>query len=114
MEESGTSTPVGAAASEDLDFSDLKKKKKKSSKKAALDLEAFEKELQESKAQEAEEDEGRDEGAAQDLEEGDLGDDPFARGGDSGASLDSGNEPWLKSDRDYTYEEVSIRLPTPF
>ena len=42
-------------AGEDLDFSDLKKKKKKSSKKAALDLEAFEKELNESKTKDADE-----------------------------------------------------------
>ena len=45
-------------AGEDLDFSDLKKKKKKSSKKAALDLEAFEKELNESKSKDADEDDG--------------------------------------------------------
>ncbi|KAI0366553.1 eukaryotic translation initiation factor 2 beta [Pilatotrama ljubarskyi] len=107
---SGTSTPVAAAASEDLDFSDLKKKKKKSSKKAALDLEAFEKELNQSKAQEAEEEEGGEEGAAQELDEGELGEDPFARAGESGVSLDSGNEPWLKSDRDYTYEELLHRF----
>lgn len=44
-EGSGTSTPV-AGATEDLDFSDMKKKKKK---KAAT-LEAFEKELNDSKA----------------------------------------------------------------
>ncbi|KAH9848101.1 eukaryotic translation initiation factor 2 beta [Lenzites betulinus] len=109
---SGTSTPVVAAPSEDLDFSDLKKKKKKSSKKAALDLEAFEKELNQSKAQDAEEDEGPEEGAIPELDEGELGDDPFARaGGDAAAiSLDSGSEPWLKSDRDYTYEELLHRF----
>ncbi|OSC99327.1 eukaryotic translation initiation factor 2 beta [Trametes coccinea BRFM310] len=106
---SGTSTPVPAAASEDLDFSDLKKKKKKSSKKAALDLEAFEKELQEAKAQDAAEDEG-EEGAVPEADEGELGDDPFARAGETGVSLDSGSEPWLGSDRDYTYEELLHRF----
>ncbi|EIW53213.1 eukaryotic translation initiation factor 2 beta [Trametes versicolor FP-101664 SS1] len=110
---SGTSTPVVAAApSEDLDFSDLKKKKKKSSKKAALDLEAFEKELNQSKTQEAEEDEGGDEGAVPELDEGELGDDPFAGtgGGEAAVGLDTGSEPWLKSDRDYTYEELLHRF----
>ncbi|RPD61832.1 eukaryotic translation initiation factor 2 beta [Lentinus tigrinus ALCF2SS1-7] len=106
---SGTSTPVGAAVSEDLDFSDLKKKKKKSSKKAALDLEAFEKELNESKVKDADEEEGGDENQLQDVDETELGDDPFSRGGE-GVSLDSGNEPWLKSDRDYTYEELLHRF----
>lgn len=101
---------MAAAPSEDLDFSDLKKKKKKSSKKAALDLEAFEKELNQSKTQEAEEDEGGDEGAVPELDEGELGDDPFAGtgGGDAAVGLDTGSEPWLKSDRDYTYEEVRV------
>ncbi|PIL28899.1 hypothetical protein GSI_08945 [Ganoderma sinense ZZ0214-1] len=108
-EESGTSTPIGAAASEDLDFSDLKKKKKKSSKKAALDLEAFEKELNESKAKDADDDEGGEENQMPEVDETELGDDPFARGGE-GVSLDSGNEAWLKSDRDYTYEELLHRF----
>ena len=43
------------------------------------------------------------------VDETELGDDPFARGGGEGVSLDSGSEPWLKSDRDYTYEEVRQR-----
>ena len=48
------------------------------------------------------------------VDETELGDDPFATGG-GGGSLDSGNELWLKSDRDYTYEEVrSSRLPVCF
>ncbi|RDX52390.1 hypothetical protein OH76DRAFT_1554124 [Lentinus brumalis] len=106
---SGAATPVGAAASEDLDFSDLKKKKKKSSKKAALDLEAFEKELNEAKGKDADEEEGGEENLVPEVEEGELGDDPFARAGES-ISLDSGNEPWLKSDRDYTYEELLHRF----
>ena len=87
----------------------MKKKKKKSSKKAALDLEAFEKELNESKTKDADEEEGGEENQLQEVDETELGDDPFARGGE-GVSLDSGNEPWLKSDRDYTYEEVCSDL----
>lgn len=102
------STP---AAGEDLDFSDLKKKKKKSSKKAALDLEAFEKEL------------GGDAGA-QDLDEGeevaledegDLGEDVFAShhdGAAAAAGIVDGAEPWSGSDRDYTYGELLRRFYT--
>ena len=53
----GASTPTAApAASEDLDSLSTKKKKKKSSKKIG-DLEVFEKELNESKAKDAAEDE---------------------------------------------------------
>ncbi|PCH36765.1 eukaryotic translation initiation factor 2 beta [Wolfiporia cocos MD-104 SS10] len=106
---SGTSTPTAApAAPEDLDFSDLKKKKKSTKKKAALDMEAFEKELNEAKAKDAEEDEGGDE-AMGDVDEVELGDDPFTRG-ETAISLDAGNEPWLKSDRDYTYQELLQRF----
>ena len=47
------------------------------------------------------------------VDETELGDDPFATGG-GGGGLDSGNELWLKSDRDYTYEEVCSRLPVCF
>ncbi|KAH9944927.1 eukaryotic translation initiation factor 2 beta [Amylocystis lapponica] len=105
---SGTSTPVTApAASEDLDFSDLKKKKGKK-KKAALDMEAFEKELHESKAKEAEDEEVPEDGIAE-VDEVELGDDPFLRG-EGTVSLDAGNEPWLKSDRDYTYSELLHRF----
>ena len=53
---------------------------------------------------EADEEEGGED-QMQEVDETELGDDPFARGGE-GVSLDAGNEPWLKSDRDYTYEEV--------
>ncbi|OBZ76295.1 putative eukaryotic translation initiation factor 2 subunit beta [Grifola frondosa] len=91
---SGTSTPTVAPAAEDLDFSDLKKKKKKSTKKAALDMEAFEKELNQSKAKEAEDEEGGEEGVPE-IEEAELGEDPFARG---------------RSDRDYTYPELLHRF----
>ena len=88
------------AAAEDLDFSEIKKKKK-SKKKAAADLEAFEKELGETK----DEDEEDDDGADMDFqdERDDIGDDIFDRGGDVAVE---GAEPWAGSDRDYTYPEV--------
>ncbi|KZT64988.1 eukaryotic translation initiation factor 2 beta [Daedalea quercina L-15889] len=106
---SGTSTPVTVpAATEDLDFSDLKKKKKSSKKKAALDMEAFEKELNEAKAKDADEEEGGVEGPAE-VDEAELGDDPFARN-EATVSMDAGNEPWLNSDRDYTYQELLHRF----
>ncbi|OCH91189.1 hypothetical protein OBBRIDRAFT_792592 [Obba rivulosa] len=104
---SDTSTPTAPAASEDLDFSDLKKKKKSSKKKAALDMQAFEKELNESKAKDADEEDG-EEGEIE-VDEAELGEDPFARA-EGTISLDAGNEPWLKSDRDYTYPELLQRF----
>lgn len=107
--ESSTPPPAGGDAAEgDLDFSDLKKKKKTSKKKAAFDMEAFEKELNDTKARDDEE-EGED-GPARPMEEFDeeeLGDDVFAQGA-APAALEAGNEAWLKSDRDYTYPEVSL------
>ncbi|EKM57283.1 uncharacterized protein PHACADRAFT_254972 [Phanerochaete carnosa HHB-10118-sp] len=108
-EESGTSTPISApAGAEDLDFSDLKKKKKTSKKKAALDMEAFEKELNEAKAKEGD---GEDvDGAPIDeIDEAELGEDPFARGAEV-PSVDAGGEAWLSSDRDYTYAELLRRF----
>jgi len=108
-EGSGTSTPTTApAATEDLDFSDMKKKKKKSSKK--IDLEAFEKELNESKAKDEADDEGDDGEGLVEIDEAELGDDPFAQGADAPTGVDAGNEPWLKSDRDYTYPELLHRF----
>lgn len=110
-EASGTSTPAGgpstAIASEDLDFSDMKKKKKSSKKKA---MEEFEKEFEESKTKDAAE--GGDDVEIDDgehlneFDEAELGEDPFARP-EAPIILDSGSEPWLTSDRDYTYQEVS-------
>jgi translation initiation factor 2 subunit 2 len=112
-EGSGTSTPTTApAATEDLDFSDMKKKKKKSSKK--IDLEAFEKELNESKAKDEADDEGDDGEGLAEIDEAELGDDPFAQGADAPTGVDAGNEPWLKTDRDYTYPEVRFLLQLPF
>ena len=111
-EGSGTATPTTAVA-DDLDFSDLKKKKKK--KKAAFDLEAFEKELSQSKAkdEEADVDEagGEPDGRhLDDVNEEDLGEDVFAHSHETPASVDPQNEPWLASDRDYTYQEVSPEI----
>lgn len=122
-EPSGTATPPveGAAApaitADDLDFSDIKKKKKSSKKKAAFDLEEFEKELNESKAKpsgadgaaadEEEDGEGLGENHFDEIDEAELGDNPFARPADAPIGVDAGNEAWLKSDRDYLYPEVN-------
>ncbi|KAI6126813.1 eukaryotic translation initiation factor 2 beta [Pisolithus sp. B1] len=103
---SGSSTPV-IAPTEDLDFSDMKKKKKTSKKKA---MEDFEKELNEAKAKEDTEDVDVDDGEhLNDIDEADLGDDPFARP-EAPTGVDSGAEPWLGSDRDYTYDELLQRF----
>ena len=108
-EESGISTPVAAeAVPEDLDFSDIKKKKKSSKKKA---MEEFEKELNESKEKDEDDEAGGDDGQhLDDIDEAELGDDPFARGQDAPTGIDAGNEPWLNSDRDYNYQEVRRSL----
>jgi len=125
-DDSGTSTPVPAGTStpdaggasgeaiEDLDFSDLKKKKK-SKKKANFDLEAFEKELKSSSVAEpaGDADDDVEPTPAVDLDDdADLGDDPFAQpsAGEVLASVGSGNEAWLSSDRDYTYPELLGRF----
>ncbi|KAI0267494.1 domain found in IF2B/IF5-domain-containing protein [Gloeopeniophorella convolvens] len=117
-EGSGTSTPTISAAaatlgaSEDLDFSDLKKKKKSSKKKAAFDLEAFEKELQESKGKDTNADDEEDVPDGEhlnDIDEAELGDDIFDRS-EVPAGVDLGTEPWLGSDRDYTYPELLTRF----
>lgn len=74
-------------------------------------MEAFEKELNESKAKDGDEDEVPDGKHLEEVDENELGDDPFASGGGGGgggASIDAGSEPWLGSDRDYTYVEVSL------
>lgn len=109
-EGSGTATPTTGVA-DDLDFSDLKKKKKK--KKAAFDLEAFEKELSQSKAKDEEADVDETGGEPDghhldDINEEDLGEDVFAHPHEAPASVDPQSEPWLASDRDYTYQEVSL------
>ncbi|KAF7762102.1 hypothetical protein Agabi119p4_8695 [Agaricus bisporus var. burnettii] len=126
-DDSGTSTPnVGAApeapqiTTDDLDFSDMKKKKKSGKKKAAFDLEAFEKELNESKKgsedgkklkgdDDDEEDGPLDTSHLDQLDETELGENPFSRP-DAPVGVDAGTEPWLTSDRDYTYPELLTRF----
>ncbi|KAJ7063265.1 eukaryotic translation initiation factor 2 beta [Mycena amicta] len=117
-DDSGSSTPVPTAdagpsgdALEDLDFSDLKKKKK-SKKKSNLDMEAFEKELKATAAADADGDDVAEPTPAVDLDDdADLGDDPFAQpSGDILSNVGTGNEAWLKSDRDYTYPELLGRF----
>lgn len=108
--------PGPAITADDLDFSDIKKKKKSSKKKAAFDLEEFEKELNQSKskssgtdgaaADEDDEGEGLGENNFEEIDEAELGENPFARATDAPVGVDAGNEAWLKSDRDYTYSEV--------
>jgi translation initiation factor 2 subunit 2 len=97
----------------------MKKKKKSSKKKAIFDMEAFEKELNDSKKDSSEggkskkggdDDEDEDEAPVDlshldNVDEEDLGDNPFSRP-DAPVSVDAGTEAWLSSDRDYTYSEV--------
>ena len=45
-----------------------------------------------------------------DVNEEDLGEDVFAHSHEAPAGVDTQNEPWLSSDRDYTYQEVSIEV----
>lgn len=96
------------AITDDLDFSDIKKKKKSSKKKA---MEDFEKELNESRAKPSgaaadDDGEGLGENHFEEIDEAELGDNPFARATDAPIGVDAGNEAWLKSDRDYLYPEV--------
>ena len=84
-------------ADADLDFSSLKKKKKK----RVIDTEVAE---LEAKLEEA--------GIVDDKEQEVEGDDPFAKAEGGEDLTDDGKneeEAWLKSDRDYTYEEVRRR-----
>jgi len=115
---SGASTPttsvpaITLGTSEDLDFSELKKKKKSSKKKATFDLEAFEKELHEFKSKDANADDEEDIPDGEhlnDIDEAELGDDVFDRS-EAPAGVDQGTEPWLGSDRDYTYQELLTRF----
>ncbi|KAF8452610.1 domain found in IF2B/IF5-domain-containing protein [Boletus edulis BED1] len=110
---SDITTPVGGSSaaipSEDLDFSDMKKKKKSSKKKA---MEEFEKEFEESKSKDTPEGDDLeiDDGEhLYDIDEAELGDDPFARP-EAPTGVDSGSEAWLTSDRDYTYQELLTRF----
>jgi len=45
-----------------------------------------------------------------DVNEEDLGEDVFAQSQETPAGVDSQSEPWLASDRDYTYQEVSSEI----
>ena len=75
-------------------------------------MEAFEKELQESKSKDANADEDEDipDGDhLNDIDEAELGDDVFDRS-EAPAGVDQGTEPWLGSDRDYTYQELLTRF----
>lgn len=75
-------------------------------------MEAFEKELQESKSKDtnADEDEDIPDGEhLNDIDDADLGDDIFDRS-EAPAGVDQGTEPWLGSDRDYTYQELLTRF----
>ncbi|KAG6380249.1 eukaryotic translation initiation factor 2 beta [Boletus reticuloceps] len=108
-----TTTPLGGSSaaipSEDLDFSDMKKKKKSSKKKA---MEDFEKEFEVSKSKDTAEGDDLeiDDGEhLYDIDEAELGDDPFARP-EAPTGVDSGSEAWLTSDRDYTYQELLTRF----
>lgn len=80
----------------ELDFSSLKKKKKKrviEDQVAALDAQLEEAGVVDGKEAEVE------------------GEDPFKAEGEGAAAVDENEEEaWLKSDRDYTYEEVFLLL----
>jgi len=90
-------------------------RKRRKRKKPAFDIEAFEKELSESKAKDEEVD--ADEAGGEpdgrhldDVNEEDLGEDVFAQSHETPAGVDSQIEPWLSSDRDYTYQELLQRF----
>ncbi|TIC12304.1 hypothetical protein E3Q15_02359 [Wallemia mellicola] len=70
------------------DFADLKKKKKSSSKKKAFDLEEFDKQLDQGKPEE---------------------DTPSDQPDPLSESTGENGEPWLGTDRDYTYKELLSR-----
>ena len=95
-------------AADDLDFSDLKKRKS-NKKKATFDLEAFERELGDSAEGGAGKEDGDFDG--DDLDDGELGDDVFARDESEGhRTVDPGSEAWVGTDRDYLYPEASFYL----
>lgn len=113
MKTTDTPTPANGddAAGASGDFADMKKKKK--SKKAAFDLEAFEKELEETTAKPADDAEGDEDGedgaaAAIDYDEEELGDDVFAAPAGGAAAGSDAVETWHGTDRDYTYAEVRL------
>lgn len=74
-------------------------------------MEEFERQLGEAKAKDEDEEEVEEVDAAafDDIDEGEHGENPFARPDD--APQDGGDsQPWLSSDRDYTYPEVLSQL----
>ncbi|CAE6501908.1 unnamed protein product [Rhizoctonia solani] len=101
---SGDVTPATGGGDDLGEFKGLKKKGGR--KKAAFDLEAFEKEIAESKAKAGEDDED-DGGLALDMDEGDLGEDVFAQPAPDGEAQ---VETWHGTDRDYTYAELLGRF----
>jgi translation initiation factor 2 subunit 2 len=92
----GDVADTAADDGDDLDFSSLKKKKKKSAIEdqiATLDAQLEEAGVMDDKDTEVD------------------GDDPFAKGdGEETKDVEAEEEGWLKSDRDYTYEEVSFPI----
>jgi len=90
----GDATETPTQEVDDLDFSNLKKKKKK----RVIDDEVA---ALEAKLEEA--------GIVDDKEHDVEGEDPFATKGDAAETEvhEDEEEAWLKSDRDYTYEEVT-------
>lgn len=87
-------------------------------------MEAFEKELNDSKAKSststpAGEDDDDDDDvqpntAHLDVDDAGLDEDPFAQPGDAPVGVDAGTEPWLKSDRDYAYPEARRSIASCF
>ena len=93
-EGAGDTAETATQEVDDLDFSNLKKKKKK----RVIDEEVA---ALEAKLEEA--------GVVDDKDHDVEGEDPFATKGDEAPQTEDHKdeeEAWLKSDRDYTYEEV--------
>jgi translation initiation factor 2 subunit 2 len=89
-----TSAAAPTEEGDDLDFSNLKKKKKK--RVIDSDVAAFEAKLEEA-------------GVVDDKEADVEGEDPFSKAEGDEVMVEGEQdeeEAWLKSDRDYTYEEV--------
>jgi translation initiation factor 2 subunit 2 len=95
---------VGQATNDSLlaDFSDLKKKKKK---KATFDLD----DVEETKPAPPPEEDDAPIDDLDNLDDEDLGDDPFAVASGPGLEGNGEVEPWHGTDRDYTYAEVRCR-----
>ncbi|KAF9512481.1 hypothetical protein BS47DRAFT_1062391 [Hydnum rufescens UP504] len=96
---------AGQATSDSLlaDFSDLKKKKKK---KATFDLD----DVEETKPAPPPEEDDAPVDDLDNLDDEDLGDDPFAVASGPGLEGNGEVEPWHGTDRDYTYAELLNRI----